>query len=121
MYFLIVVSYSPDDGEMLFKSDSSWDDTITETISIVRYQNSDLEIEEAASGALSISVPAFLENFDSIIEILSYLDPGSLEIKESAAAMLEWARSILDTDDTFQALDESSIETSEFDRLEFRQ
>ena len=74
MYFLIVVSYSPDDGEMLFKSDSSWDDTITEIGSIVRYQNSDLEIEEAASGALSISVPAFLENFDSIIEILSYLD-----------------------------------------------
>ena len=110
MYFLIVVSYSPDDGEMLFKSDSSWDDTITEIGSIVRYQNSDLEIEEAASGALSISVPAFLENFDSIIEILSYLDPGSLEIKESAAAMLEWARSILDTDDTFrEALDESSI------------
>ena len=81
MYFLIVVSYSPDDGELLFKSDSSWDDTITEIGSIVRYQNSDLEIEEAASGALSIV--CISENFDSIIEI-KLSRSGSLEIKESA-------------------------------------
>ena len=75
---MIIVTYSPDDGEILFKSDSSWDDTITEIGSIVRYQNSDLEIEETASGSLSVSVPAFLENFDSIIEILSYVDPSNL-------------------------------------------
>ena len=72
---MIVVSYSPDDGEMLFKSDSSWDDTITEIGSIVRHQNSDIEVQEKSSDTLSVSVPAFLENFDTIIEILSFLDP----------------------------------------------
>jgi len=105
-----VISYSSDDGEILFKSDSSWDDTITEIGSIVRFQNSETEIQETVSGALSISVPAFLENFDSIIEILSYIDPSNLEIDKSAELMLEWARKILDTeDDCREALDDSNV------------
>ena len=105
------MTYSPDDGEMLFKSDSSWDDTITEIGSIVRYQNSDLEIEETASGSLSVSVPAFLENFDSIIEILSYVDPSNLVIEKSAESMLEWARELLDNEDDYrEALDDSNVE-----------
>lgn len=99
---MIVVDFSEDDGEILFKSESSWDDTITEIGSVIRHQSSDLEIEEKFPGTLSVSVPAFLENFDSIIEILSYIEPDKLDINNSAAAILEWARDVLDTDDIYR-------------------
>ena len=92
---MIVVDFSEDDGEILFKSESSWDDTITEIGSVIRHQSSDLEIEEKFP-TLSVSVPAFLENFDSIIEILSYIEPDKLDIN-NCAAILEWARDVLDT------------------------
>ena len=108
---MIVISYSYDDGEILFKSDSSWDDAITEIGSIVRFQNSETEVQETMSGGLSISVPAFLENFDSIIEILSYVDPSNLGIEKSAESMLEWARELLDAEDDYrEALDDSNVQ-----------
>lgn len=106
-----MISYSYDDGEILFKSDSSWDDAITEIGSIVRFQNSETEVQETMSGGLSISLPAFLENFDSIIEILSYVDPSNLGIEKSAESILEWARELLDAEDDYrEALDDSNVQ-----------
>ena len=71
---MLSIHYSIADGEIFFSSEEPWSETVAEIYSVVHNQETESDIYVTSEAGLSLSVPIFIQFFDSIIQILSYCD-----------------------------------------------
>ena len=98
---MLKISYSIVDGEIFFSPGEPWSETVSDIYSLVHNTFTDPDIHVTKEGGLSISVPIFLEYFDSIIDILNY-SGEEVSLSDEAQDIIRKVREILDTEDIFR-------------------
>ena len=98
---MLKISYSIMDGEIFFSPDEPWSETVSDIYSIVHNTFTDPDIHVTKEGGLSISVPIFLEFFDSIIDVLHY-SGEEVSLSDEAQNIISKVREILDTEDVYR-------------------
>jgi len=98
---MLSIDYEEDEGILIIESSDGWDDTIREIDSVLRHFVSETEIEESENQGLQISIPALIQSFGSLIEIISYSD-HEVEFTSEAEEIFVWVREILTAPEEFR-------------------
>ena len=102
MFDTFTVDYSEIDGEILIHSPINWVRPIADIYGVVRNRDTDPDVYPTEAGGLSISIPIFIQYFDSIREILSESVEGEIHFTKSAIGIFNQVRDILETEDFFR-------------------
>ena len=70
---MFTVEYLQDEGEIQFTSTSLYDISVEEIYGLISDSNIDTDVTQI-KGGLSISIPLFIEFFDSIIDVIRNVD-----------------------------------------------
>ena len=94
------LDYLPDEGEVQFTSTNLYDTSVEEVYGLISDSNIDTDVTEI-EGGLSISIPLFIEFFDSIIDVIRNVNDEVL-LTENAKQIIRFTRELLDTPDTLR-------------------
>ena len=97
---MFTVEYMPDKGEIQFTSTNLYDIAVEEIYGLISDSNIDTDVTQI-EGGLSISVPLFIEFFDSIIDVIRNVDDEVL-LTDNARQIIRFTRDLLDTPDTLR-------------------
>jgi SNF2 family DNA or RNA helicase len=97
---MFTVDFTPEDGEVVFTSDSTFENAVQEIYGLLSNSNIDTEVTEV-EGGLSISFPLFIEFFDSIIDIIRHIN-DDVKLTDEAKQIIGFTRNLLDTPDTIR-------------------
>ncbi len=98
---MFTVEYLPDEGEIQFTSTNLYDIAVEEIYGLISDSNIDTDVTQV-EGGLSISIPLFIEFFDSIIDVIRNVDDEVL-LTDNARQIIRFTRDLLDTPDTLRA------------------
>ena len=94
------LDYLPDEGEVQFTSTNLYDTSVEEVYGLISDSNIDTDVTEI-EGGLSISIPLFIEFFDSIIDVIRNVEDEVL-LTENAKQIIRFTQELLDTPDTLR-------------------
>lgn len=97
---MFTVEYLQDEGEIQFTSTSLYDISVEEIYGLISDSNIDTDVTQI-EGGLSISIPLFIEFFDSIIDVIRNVD-DEVFLTDNARQIIRFTRDLLDTPDTLR-------------------
>jgi len=98
---MLIIDFSQSDGVIIFTPASPWNRTMIEIDGVCKGEHYEYDVEESTDGkSLTLSIPIFIQNFESILEVIrESAQSEGVEITDSAREILAWVRELLQTED----------------------